>query len=65
MAKKKPSGKEMLVVGSKVKALIKSKKCMTSSEFIPALSKAVRALVEKAAERAKGNKRSTLRAKDL
>jgi hypothetical protein len=63
MAKKK-SG-EMLVVGSKVRALIKSKKCMTSSEFLPALSKAVNELVVKAAERAKANKRSTLRARDL
>ncbi len=65
MATKKPSGKEMLIVGSKVRALIKSRKCMTSSEFLPALSKVVSGLVEKAAERAKANKRSTLRARDL
>jgi len=63
MAKK--GGKEALVVGSKVKALIKSKKCMTSSEFLPALSQSVHDLVLRATERAKANKRSTLRARDL
>jgi hypothetical protein len=57
--------KEILVVGSKVRALIKSKKCMTSSEFLPALSKALNELVLRAVERAKANKRSTLRARDL
>lgn len=64
MAKKK-GGKEALVVGSKVRALIKSKKCMTSSEFLPALSGAVADLVGRAVERAKANRRSTLRARDL
>ena len=63
--KKKASGKEMLIVSSKVRAAIKAKKCMTSSEFLPALSQAVYKLVEDAAARAKGNKRSTLRARDL
>ncbi|HLG20387.1 MAG TPA: hypothetical protein VI895_11310 [Bdellovibrionota bacterium] len=58
-------GKEMLVVGSKVRALIKSKKCMTSSELLPALTDAVHGLIMKAVERAKANKRSTLRARDL
>lgn len=65
MAKKKTSGKEMLVVGSKVRTFIKSKKCMTSSEFLPALSQAVAEMVARATERAKANKRSTLRARDL
>ena len=65
MAKKKSCGKEMLVVGSKVRAHIKSKKCMTSSEFLPALSCAVSCMVEKAVDRAKANKRATLRARDL
>lgn len=62
---KKTSSKNMLVVGSKVKAVIKSKRCMTSSEFIPALSKVVNETVLKAVDRAKANKRRTLRARDL
>lgn len=62
---KKGGKKEMLIVGSKVRHFIKSKKCMTSSEFLPALSGKVMCLVEKACERAKGNKRTTLKARDL
>lgn len=62
---KRSSKKEVLVVASKVKETIKKHKCMTSSEFIPALSEVVHELIAKAAERAKANKRSTLRAKDL
>ncbi|MFH1261947.1 MAG: hypothetical protein V1495_00665 [Pseudomonadota bacterium] len=65
MAKKKSCSKEVLVVGSKVRAHIKSKKCMTSSEFLPALSCTVAGMVDRACERAKANKRSTLRARDL
>jgi hypothetical protein len=65
MAKKKSTGKEMLIVGTKARAFIKSKKCMTSSEFLPALSEAVQQMISKAVERAKANKRSTLRARDL
>jgi hypothetical protein len=64
MAKK--SGKrEMMVVGSKVKGFIKGKKCMTSSEFLPALNEKVMCLITHACERAKGNKRTTLKARDL
>ena len=66
MAKKKVTQKkEPLVVGSKVKAYIKSKKCMTAGDLIEGLSDEVRILLDKAAARAKGNKRSTVRAKDL
>jgi len=64
MAKGSGGGKA-LIVASKVRALVKSKKCMTSSEFLPALSKAVADLVDHAAARAKANRRSTLKAKDL
>ena len=65
MAKKKGSKKDMLVVGSKVRSYIKSKKCLTSGELLAALNKEVMCLIDKACARAKGNKRSTLKAKDL
>lgn len=65
MKKKTSAGKADLVVGTKIRALIKSQKCMTSSEFLPALSKHVNDAVKKACERAKANKRTTLRARDL
>lgn len=56
---------ESLVVGSKVKALIKSHECMTSGEFLGALTEYVNWAVGKACERAKANKRSTVRPQDL
>ncbi len=62
MAKKK--GKEVLVVASKVREYVKSKKCNTSGEFIGELSNSVYELIDKAAARAKGNNRKTIQAKD-
>lgn len=56
---------DMLVVGSKVKAYIKSKDCMTSGELLAALNKKVQSLLEAACERCKGNKRATVKACDL
>jgi len=56
---------ETLVVGSKVKALIKANECMTSGEFLGALTEYVNWAVGKACERAKANKRSTVRPQDL
>ena len=61
MAKKR----ESLIVASKVKAYIKSKKMMTSSDAIPALSDNVYAMLDAAAARAKANRRSTIRPQDL
>jgi hypothetical protein len=61
MAKKK----DPLVVASKVKAHIKSKKMMTSSEALGALNDAVYAILDAAAIRAKANRRSTVKAQDL
>jgi hypothetical protein len=57
--------KEALVVGSKVKALIKSKKCLTSGDLLDALTDKVAAIVVAATERAKKNGRSTVRSHDL
>lgn len=61
MAKKK----ESLVVASKIKAYIKSKKMMTSSEAIGAINDMVYCMLDKAAERTKANRRSTVKPQDL
>jgi hypothetical protein len=64
-AKKKAKKREVLVVGSKVKALIKSKKMMCSGDLIENLSEKVYDLVDEAIDRTKANKRSTVRPQDL
>ncbi|TKJ34150.1 MAG: hypothetical protein CEE38_18990 [Planctomycetes bacterium B3_Pla] len=61
MAKKK----ETLVVASKVKAYIKSKKMMTSSDAIGAISDNVYGMLDAAMARTKANRRSTVKAQDL
>jgi len=61
MAKKK----ESLIVASKVKAYIKSKKMMTSSEAVGAINEAVYRLLDAAVVRTKANRRSTVKAQDL
>ena len=67
MAKKKvkKAGKEVLLVTSKVKAYNKSQKMLTSGELICALNEAVYCALDKAIARAKGNKRSTVKAQDV
>ena len=66
-AKKKTAkkSKEVLVVASKVKAYVKSKKMMTSSDAIGALSDKVYAMLDDAIERTKANRRSTVKPQDL
>ena len=61
MAKKR----ESLIVASKVKAYIKSKKMMTSSDSLEALSEKVYCILDHAIVRTKGNRRSTVKAQDL
>lgn len=61
MAKKR----ESLIVVSKVKAYIKSKQMMTSSEAADAISDRVYCMLDAAIERTKANRRSTVRAHDL
>jgi len=61
MAKKR----ESLVVASKVKAYIRSKKMMTSSEAVEAISESVYSTLDRAIARAQANRRSTVRAQDL
>lgn len=57
--------REPLVVASKVKSYIRSKKMMTSSDALGAISDKVYALLDAAAERTKANKRSTVKPQDL
>ncbi len=64
MAKKK-AGKESLIVASKVKAYVKSKKMMTSGEALVALSDKIYQILDCACERTKANRRSTLKPQDL
>ncbi len=60
------SEQEILVVTSKVKKLIKEKGgCNTSSEAVDLLSKAVRALCERAIESAKADGRKTVMGRDI
>jgi histone H3/H4 len=54
-----------LVVASKVKAIVKEKGLQTSSDALDALNKRVHALIEDAVERAKANKRSTVKPQDV
>jgi hypothetical protein len=61
MAKKK----ESLIVASKVKAYVKSKGMMTSSDALEAISDRVYCMLDKATERTKANRRSTLKPQDL
>ena len=66
-AKKAPAKKtkEVLVVASKVKAYVKSKSMMTSSDAIAALNEKVYALLDDAVERTQANRRSTVKPQDL
>lgn len=63
MAKKK--AKEMLVVGSKVKAYIKSKGMKTAGDALEGLNEKVYCLLDAAVARTKANKRSTVRPADM
>jgi hypothetical protein len=57
--------KESLVVASKVKAYIKSKNMMTSADALVAISDSVYSMLDKAIERTKANRRSTVKPQDL
>ena len=57
--------KESLVVASKVKAYIKSKKMMTSSDALEAISDKVYSMLDAATERTKANRRSTVKPQDI
>jgi hypothetical protein len=57
--------RESLIVASKIRAYIKSKKMLTSSEALGAISDKVHCILDAAAIRAKANRRSTIKAQDL
>jgi hypothetical protein len=61
MAKKRDS----LIVASKVKAYVRSKKMMMSSDALQAISEAVYSLLDAAITRTKANRRSTVKPQDL
>lgn len=58
-------GMEPLVVASKVKAYVKSKGMMSSSDMITALSCKVYCMLDAAMSRTEANRRSTVKAADL
>ena len=64
-AKKAKATKEILVVGSKMKDVVKSAGCMSSGDLIEAVSARVHTMLADATARAKGNGRSTVRPYDL
>ncbi len=57
--------KDVLVVASKVKGYIKSKKCHTSGETIGALSEQLEKIIDAAVKRTIANRRSTVKPQDL
>jgi histone H3/H4 len=61
----KKAAREVLVVGTKVKDVVKSAGLQSSGELIEAVSGRVHALLEDAIKRASGNGRKTVRAYDL
>ncbi len=56
---------EVLVVGSKVKALLKKRGCNTGGDAISGLNMWLHWLVDQSASRAKANGRKTVRAHDF
>ena len=64
-AKKKGGSRDVLCVGSKVKAYIKSKGMKCSGELVGELSNRIHDVLDGAITRCKGNKRSTVRPHDL
>ncbi len=56
---------EMLVVKSKVRDYAKKRKMSFGGDAADALSKEVAKLIDRAAERAKANRRSTVKGRDI
>jgi hypothetical protein len=59
------ANKESLIVASKVKAYIKSKGMMTSSDALEAISDKVYGMLDAAMARTQANRRTTVKAQDL
>ena len=56
---------DMLIVRSKVRELAKKKKMNLGGDAAEALTKEVHRMIERAAERAKANRRSTIKGRDI
>lgn len=56
---------EVLVVASKVRTHLKGRGVKMSSELVSALNARVKSLLDSAADRAKGNKRATVKPYDV
>lgn len=65
MAKKKSGGKDMLLVGSKTKDVLRKFKCNVASDALDGLNSVVHWYCEQAAKRAGANKRKTVRGHDF
>lgn len=65
MAKASSKPKEIVVVGSKVKEVIKEAGLRSDGELVQAVSDKVHELLEAAIARAQANNRSTVRPHDL
>jgi histone H3/H4 len=57
--------RELLIVQSKVREIIRAREMRASDDFITALSEHVQHVIERAIQRAAANKRSTLRDADV
>ena len=64
-AAKKASKKDVLVVASKVKTYIRSKGAMCSADAVQAMSDCIYCCLDRAIDRAKANRRTTVKAQDL
>ncbi len=65
MKAKKSSAKEILVVGTKMKDVVKASGCQSSGDLIDAVSQRVHEMLKGAVDRAKQNGRATVRPYDL
>jgi hypothetical protein len=57
--------RDSLVVGSKIKAHVKSKGCKSSGDLLDAVNDALYGILDRACERSQSNKRSTVRPQDV
>jgi histone H3/H4 len=57
--------KEVLIVGSKLKAYVRAQGAMSSGELVGAVSDQVYGIIDRAIVRAQSNKRSTVQPRDL
>ena len=62
---KKAAAREVVIVGSKVKAAIKANGCNTGGDALEALNGKIHDLIEQACGRATSNGRKTVRAHDV